>query len=364
MSTFAWRWRPISVPHLLRQSASWIRICSLWLMSLSCNARPSSAWTSSATGCKNLFPDVSQWTWSARKGYCRQFWRIFAFNLLQLCIAGCVQWILVDLVSTFACHVFSFSFSISAWAVISSNAPKQLDTPEDTFQTSVLQFNFSTRLGWGFPPGTAAQEQIASMVTIGMRTQSWRTWWCLGKSVDLKWTWRARKGYCSQCWRIVAFNLLQLCSAGCVQRFSLDFGDHLRIAVFSLSVSLFPLELWYRPMLLSSRQRLKRRFRPQQFSSTFPLVLDEDSRRGQLHRRKSLPGWQLERGLSRDGLGDAWARAWIWFLCCACFSGLSKCFGSVSALGDRARYERAQTAHDLKGQRYPKHFQEEFANDC
>ena len=46
------------------------------------------------------------------------------------------------------------------------------------------------------------------------------------------------------------------------------------------------------------------------------------------------------------------------------FFGLSKCFGSVSALGDRARYERAQTAHDLKGQRYPKHFKEEFANDC
>ena len=26
-----------------------------------------------STGCKNLFPDVSQWTWSARRGYCGQF---------------------------------------------------------------------------------------------------------------------------------------------------------------------------------------------------------------------------------------------------------------------------------------------------
>ena len=46
------------------------------------------------------------------------------------------------------------------------------------------------------------------------------------------------------------------------------------------------------------------------------------------------------------------------------FFGLSKCFGSVSALGDRARHERAQTAYDLKDQHYPKHFKEEFANDC
>ena len=83
-------------------------------------------------------------------------------------------------------------------------------------------------------------------------------------------------------------------------------------AMFSLSVSLFPLELWYRPMPLSSWIRLKIRFRPQYFNSTFPLVLDEDSRRGLLLRSKLLPWWQLEWGLSRDVLGDAWARAWIW----------------------------------------------------
>ena len=97
----------------------------------------------------------------------------------------------------------------------------------------------------------------------------------------------------------------------CTENFTW-FGNHLRISVFSLSVSLFPLELWCRPMLLSSWLRLKRRFRPQQFTSTLPLVLDEDSCRGLLHRRRSLLWWQLERGPSRDGHGDAWARAWIW----------------------------------------------------
>ena len=250
-------------------------------------------WSPFREATKNLLPDVSQWTWSARRGDCRQFWRTFTFNLLQSCIAGCVQWFSMISVITFACHVFSFSFSISTWAVMSSNAPKQLDTPEDTFQTSVLQFNFSTRLGWGFPPRTAAQEQICfhgdnwnedSVVTYLVMLEQ-------EHGVE-----ESSEGYCRQFWRIFALNLLQLCIADCVQWFSIDFGDHLRIDVFSLSVSLFPIELWYLPMLLSSWLRLKRSFRPQQFNSTFPLVLDEDSRRGLLHRRQPLPWCQLERG--------------------------------------------------------------------
>ena len=128
-----------------------------------------------STGWKNLFPDVSQWTWSARRGYCGQFWRIFAFNLLQLCIAGCAQWILVDLVSTFAFPRFLFQF---LYFRLSCDAPKQMATPDEAFQTSAVQVNFSTRFGWGFPSGTAAQEKIASMVTTWTR-------WCLGKSMDL-----------------------------------------------------------------------------------------------------------------------------------------------------------------------------------
>ena len=211
---------------------------------------------------------------------------------------------------------------------MSSNAPKQLATPEETFQTSAVHFNFATRFGWGFPSGTAAQEKIASMVTIGTRTQSWRTWWCLGKSMDLiPFPWShpcartcfqmSRSGpgvlgggpadsfdgflrsICFSCALLVVYSAFQL------------IWWALRISVFSLSVSLFPLELWWRPMLLSSWPRLKRRFRPQYFNSTFPLVLDEDSRWGLLHRRRSLLWWQRERGPSRDGHGDAWARAWI-----------------------------------------------------
>ena len=81
--------------------------------------------------------------------------------------------------------------------------------------------------------------------------------------------------------------------------------SHFRVFSFSCSISAWAV------MLLSRWLRLTRRFRPQQFNSTFPLVLDEDSLRGLLHRRRSLLWWQRERGPSRDGHGDAWARAWI-----------------------------------------------------
>ena len=242
------------------------------------------------------------------------------FNLLQLCIAGCVQWILVDLVSTFAFPCFLFQF---LYFRLSCDAPKQMATPDEAFQTSAVQVNFSTRFGLVFPSATAAQEKIASMVTTWTRTQSRRTWWCLGKTgiwsplrEATKNSSRSEPGVLGGG---IAGSFDGLLRSICFSRALLvvysDFPwfrwspSH---AMFSLSVSLFPLELWYRSMPLSSWIRLKIRFRPQYFNSTFPLVLDEDSRRGLLHRSKLLPWWQLEWGLSRDVLGDAWARAWIW----------------------------------------------------
>ena len=144
-----------------------------------------------------------------------------------------------------------------------------------------------------------------------MRTQSWRTWWCLGKSMDLipfPWshpcartcfqmsrnTWSARRGSCRQFWRIFAFNLLQLCIAGCVQCISIDLvsTSHFRVFSFSFSISAWA-------VMASNAPKQPR----MPITSTFPLVLDEDSRWGLLHRRRSLLWWQRERGLSVKHLG-------------------------------------------------------------
>ena len=88
-----------------------------------------------------------KWTWRVRRDTADSFdgfLRSICFSCALLVVYSDFQ-----LISgiTFALTCFLYQFSISDRTVISSNAPKQLVTPEETLQTSAVQFNFSTRLG-------------------------------------------------------------------------------------------------------------------------------------------------------------------------------------------------------------------------